>query len=91
MTEQHEWKLRFIHGKIIADTHNEDGKWLKTILAVEIESRLNEYETLKKATEALMVSIKDTHFLQGKNECLRKSVGKDCQICEVYADILEEK
>ena len=93
MTEHvREWKLRFIHCKIIADSHNEDGKWLKTISAEEIERRLNEYETLKKATERL--SAEDARFAAGRISSHPEVWDDDegtiaAQLA--YADILEGK
>lgn len=58
MTEQYEWKLRFIHGKVMADSHDKDGKYLKTLFADEIESRLNEYETLEQTSADLLEALR---------------------------------
>ena len=83
MTEQHECEWELILGRSKADCKTEGCP--KKLYLNQIETRLNEYETLKKATEALTQTV-------GFFAAVIKSGEAWTEACEkAYANILEGK
>ena len=93
MNEQHEceWRMcRKWSGGVVAQCHDVNCK--ETLGIMEVNSRLNEYETLKRATERLeetnkgLVTIISAYHPEYLDGC-------DCPQCgdmPVYADILKD-
>ena len=83
MTEQHKWN---IEGRdVFIDRWSDNG--LETMTIEEAEIWLNEYEKLKKATEAL--SAEDAKLMG--NQLGGHGHQMEAMIIRAYADILDTK